>query len=180
MALETVNIDPPPEYREATLKKYLAERRSEAAVAEAEVEKTLAGNPIRLAMQEWVESQKEEEETTANAHKRLIASGAYAAHERTIKDIILAKGGHLEVIRQEFGSPDGSPLPSTLQYLSVGGGGGAGILFGNKKGQYQGDSSKKGDKGKREGKKPFKSAEGMTDNELDELEKELDAEDSQN
>lgn len=159
LALETVNIDPPPEYREVTLKKYLADQEAKAAVGKAQVEKTLAGDPIRLAMQEWVESQKEDGETTAQAHKRLIASGAYAAHERTVKDIILAKNGNLQVSRTEFGSPDGTPLPSTLQYLSVGGGGGGGVLF-NAKSQRQSNPGRKG------GKKPTKLEDRDDDEEF--------------
>lgn len=117
----------------------VAEYLADAAKKTAEVEKTLAGDPIRLAMADWVEGQRGKGESAADAKTRLIASGAYAKHELIVKDIILARSGNLQVARTELGSPDGTPLPSSLTYLSVGGGGGAGILFGGK-------STKKGGK----------------------------------
>jgi len=139
--VDTVN--PTQKLQDAMESPVVATYESEAAKKKADIEKTLAGDPIRLAMQEWVESQKEAKETVARATKRLIASGAYAAHERTVKDIILARSGNLQVSRTEFGSPDGTPLPHSLQYLSIGGGGGGGVLFGGK-GQKQNNSNKKG------------------------------------
>jgi len=56
LALETVNIDPPPEYREATLKEYLAKQRVKVAKQEAEVEAEETGGALDLMVNRQIES----------------------------------------------------------------------------------------------------------------------------
>lgn len=57
----------------------------------------------------------------------------------------LSQDGHYQeqINRNLIGSPDGSPLPSGLTYLSLGSSGGAGVLVGN--------TGKRGDKGGKQG-----------------------------
>lgn len=122
-----------------------ADLDKQIAKARAVAEGIVAGDPIRLAMEEWVNGQKEAGESHADAHKRLMASGAYGKHELVVKDMLLAKGGNLQVVRNEIGSPDGSGLPPSLQFLSIGGGGGGpGVFVGGKGGQQQGGRRQKG------------------------------------
>jgi len=64
------------------------------------------------------------------------------AEDQTKRD---RAGGGLQDFR--MGSADGTPLPGSLQYLSVGGGGGMGVMMGGKKGKGGGDG-KRPDEGK--------------------------------
>jgi hypothetical protein len=172
IALRIVNIDPADsKLRELTLIKYRAEREADAAEAVRRKEAIEAAGPLVLAMDEWVKGQLQDGETPAQAKERLQKSGAYAKHETHAKDLILAYRGNLEVARNEFGSPDGSPLPSGLQYLSVGDGQGAGVLFSGKR------KKQRNNPGKGKGPKKPKpvaddedySEDGEEDQDLDDL-----------
>lgn len=154
--LRIVDIDPADEeLRKLTLIRYKAERQADAAQAVRRREALEAAGSIILAMDEWVEGQKQDGETAAQAKERLVKCGAYAKHETTVKDLILAHRGNLQVARNEFGSPDGSPLPSGLQYLSVGGGG-AGVLFSGKRNPQISEEQKS--EGKASANNPYSKA----------------------
>jgi hypothetical protein len=169
IALRIVNVDPADaKLRELTLIKYRAEREADAADAVRRKEAIEAAGPLALAMDEWVATQVQDGETVVQAKERLQKSGAYAKHETHAKDLILAYRGNLEVARNEFGSPDGTPLPSGLQYLSVGGGQGAGVLFSGKR------RKQRNDPGKGKGpKKPKPVADEEDDEEDDDDEEEV-------
>jgi hypothetical protein len=59
VALETVNIDPPPEYRETTLKEYLAKQRVKVAAQEKIVEAEETGGALQLMVDQQIESMKD-------------------------------------------------------------------------------------------------------------------------
>jgi hypothetical protein len=119
--------------RVAEQKVLVAAQEALVAKETAKIEGTLAGDPLLNAMKDWVESQKKAGETTQKATERLMRGGAkslYSQHEKVVKDLILAKGGKLQVNQNLYGSPDGGPLPEGLTVLSVGGGGATGVLVG--------------------------------------------------
>src|SRR3989344_3607383 len=98
VAFRIVNIDPPTEYRDITLTKWKAEREADAAEAVATAESRKAAGPIDIAMEKWVKSEQEYEETPngekkltetiAAAKKRLRASGEYKEHKALLADQI--------------------------------------------------------------------------------------------
>ncbi|TSC95003.1 MAG: hypothetical protein CEN87_15 [Parcubacteria group bacterium Licking1014_1] len=88
VAFRIVNIDPPEEYRKATLTKWTAEREADAAAAVAKAEAQKAAGPIGLAMAEWVNGEKEEGETIAQTRARLRQSGEYEKHKKLLADQI--------------------------------------------------------------------------------------------
>lgn len=120
----------------------VAEQLAKAAEATKRQTSQLVVGPLHEAMDDWVLSQVPEDgsKTFAQVMAELITSGEYARHEVVAKDLILANGGNLSVNKIELGGPGGQQLPGSLQYISVGGGGGAGVLIGGK-GSRQGKRS---------------------------------------
>ena len=98
VALRIVNIDPPEAYRDITLTKWKAEREADAAGAVATAESRKAAGPIDIAMEKWVKSEQEYEETPdgekkptetiADTKKRLRESGEYKEHKALLADQI--------------------------------------------------------------------------------------------
>ena len=157
VALRIVNIDPQDEeLRNIGLTKYRAEREADAAEAIAKKEGIIAGGPLNVLMDQWLKTEAQnrniplEADGSFNREKfaELVAElkkdGNYASQSRIFKELILADAGNLQILRNELGSPDGSPLPSSLQYLSMGGGGGMGVMFPGQRRGGQGRGSTKG------------------------------------
>ena len=98
VALRIVNIDPPEEFRKATLTRWSAEREADAAEAVATAESRKAAGPIDIAVGKWVESQREYDEapdgkktfaeTVSATRKRLRDSGEYQEHKALLADQI--------------------------------------------------------------------------------------------
>ena len=88
VALRIVNIDPPEEFRKATLTRWSAEREADAAEAVATAESRKAAGPIDIAMEKWVRSEMEEGETLADAKKRLREIDEYQEQRALFADQI--------------------------------------------------------------------------------------------
>ncbi len=102
---------------------------AKAAENLAKVVAIQSGGPINLLMDQWIKAMAKRlgytvEETTKKAHE----NGTWNQQLRLYKDMILANSDDLTVIRNELGSPDGGPLPASLQYIAVNGGGGVGVM----------------------------------------------------
>jgi hypothetical protein len=119
--------------------------RQEAAAAEsmAKVVATRVGRPMIIMMDKWIKDQaKKLGCTEVEATKKCHEDGSWDAQIKLFKDLNLADSGNLTIGRYEIGSPDGAPLPSSLSYLSFGGGGGAGVLLDRKNGGRKGGDNR--------------------------------------
>ena len=129
-----------------------------SAAATADAEAILIGGPITRMLDQWVEQQAEHSglvrdpvtkkfnvDELAKLTKRLKARGAYGEKEKFFERLRMIadpdykyQEGVIDV------TSGGQPLSGSLQYLSVGGGGGAGVLVGGGKGGNGPRDSKKG------------------------------------
>ncbi len=117
---------------EAALQKpAIAKLEAEAAKSTQERDAALIAGPFHVAMAEWVTAQlpADKSKSPEQVMAELVESGAYSAHATVVKDLMLANSGHLQVAKMEIGGPGGKSLPDSLQYLSLGGGGGAGLML---------------------------------------------------
>jgi regulator of protease activity HflC (stomatin/prohibitin superfamily) len=177
IALRIVNIDPADaELRELTLTRYKAERQADAAqaVARKEAEET-EGRVVEAVARANGLTRKELEEKLKSDPKlkgKSADEGGFKEDFAHARDLLKRDraGDGLEDIR--IGNVDGTPLEPITGVI--------GALFGlkqrqgsrNKRNSKEGNvADKKGDK-----KKPNKRVKDMTEDELDELEKELDEE----
>ncbi|MEK7664726.1 MAG: hypothetical protein AAB361_01135 [Patescibacteria group bacterium] len=161
-------INPTQRLSDAMETPVVSEYEADAAVNKAKVEGLLAGGPHDVLMDQWVAKQAENRnvprETDGSFNKERLAElvaelkkdGSYNEQSRIYKELILADSGNLQVSQVLFGSPGGEPLPANLQFLSIGGEGGAGVLFGGKRGKNSGRKSSKKEK-----------PEDMDDDEID-------------
>lgn len=126
-----------------------AKLNSTAATSRAQATAIEAGGPIDLLMDGWIRGEaKKQKCTVEEAKKRAHANRSWERQLATYTTFLLANSNNLTVNRVEIGGPDGRSLPSSLQYLAVGGaGGGAGVLMGGKrgkKGNPGGDNNSRG------------------------------------
>ena len=138
--VSVIDVGYPEDYQAAMQARKMAELTAGASVAET------AGRIIR-SVAETTGMTVNELKAALKANPKLrgmsAADGGFKeafayAEDQTKRD---RAGGGLEDVR--IGSADGAPLPASLQYLSVGGGGGAGVLVGGKRGN-------RGDQGRRD------------------------------
>lgn len=86
---------------------------------------------IDTAMGQWVKDQARKMGLKLpEAIKALKADGSWQKQFQTYRELVLAEGGRFNLERVEIGGPEGQKLPDGLQFLSIGGSGGAGALFG--------------------------------------------------
>ncbi|MBI1866238.1 MAG: hypothetical protein HYS02_00525 [Candidatus Staskawiczbacteria bacterium] len=104
VALRIINIDPPEEFRGITLTRWRAEREADAAEAVATAEARKAAGPIGLAMEKWVEYEKEEGETVTQAKARLRKSGEYEKHKKLLADQINRSRGTVQERKVDISS----------------------------------------------------------------------------
>lgn len=155
--IDTVN--PTARLQKAMESPVVAAYEAEAAKETAKRQATEVGDPIKLAMSDWVASvvASQPGRTAEEVRAELVANGAYAKREQTIKDFILAQGGNLAVDRIEVGAPDGTPIAGDLGALAA-----VAALFGRGGGRSKGRNSGGGpSKGGGKKKKP----EDMDDDE---------------
>lgn len=138
-------ILPTQEMQDAMAAPLIAKKRAEAAASVSDQKAIEVGGPMDRMMHKWVKAEaKRLGKSIAETVELTKQDGTYQKAAQTYKDLLLADGGNLNVGRFEIGSPDNGPLPSNLTYLSVGGGGGAGVLIGGKSGRGGGQRNQRG------------------------------------
>lgn len=130
ITIKIERILPTPELQKKLEKVETAVLDVGAAKSLAEVVAIQSGGPINLLMDQWITALAAKLEiTVADATQQAHRNGSWDAQLRLYKDLILANSDDLAVVRNEIGSPDGGPLPASIQYVSVGdGGGGVGVM----------------------------------------------------
>jgi regulator of protease activity HflC (stomatin/prohibitin superfamily) len=141
VALETVNIDPPPEYRETTLKEYIAKQRVKVAAQDKVVEAEETGGALQLMVDRQIASMKAH---YPNLEKSDIMRIRQECLNILVRDRAL-KAGALREIR--LGNADGTSFGSGSISEIVGSIVVATLAANTGKSQKQNNPSKKGGAG---------------------------------